>query len=81
MTMPNPPQTLSWRVTGQTERTRVGDDGSLVSGVQVSYQTGAGHAGTVFVPDALYGNTDYVRQQIAAAAAQSDAIGALSSDS
>lgn len=80
MTTPTPPPGLSWKVTSQVPRTKVAGDGTLTEGVQISYQTGMGNVGSIFVADALYPNTDYVRGQLAAAAAQADAIGALASE-
>jgi len=77
MSMPAAQDTTTWRVTGQTEQTQIMAGGNPVRGVQVFYTTGAGHTGSVFVPYSQY-TTDYVRDQVAAAAAQMDAVGMLS---
>lgn len=80
MTMPTPPIAPSWRVTGSTERTQVGPDGTPVAGLVVTYVTGAGGQGTVFVPK-TGSSVDAIRAAVAQAAAQTDAINALTSDS
>lgn len=78
MTVPMPPPVTSWQVTSQTERTDIASDGTPVRGMAVYYTTGAGHAGSVFVPASQY-TPDNVRAMIAAAAARLDAVGALTS--
>lgn len=77
--MPTPPAGTSWTVTGTTERTQIGPDGTPVAGIMVSYTTGAGGSGTVFIPKGQTG-VDNVRQLVAAAAANTDQILALSSE-
>jgi hypothetical protein len=76
MSMPNPADITAWHVTGQNEQTQVEAGGNPVRGVQVYYQTAAGHTGSVFVPYAQY-TTDNVRSLIGTAAAQMDAVGML----
>lgn len=78
MTQPMPPPVTSWQVTGQAERTDIANDGTPVRGVVVYFLTGAGHQGSVFVPATQY-TPDNVRAMIAKAAAQMDAVGALTS--
>ena len=78
MTMPATPPATTWTVTSQTEQTQISAGGQPVRGVVVYFQTGQGHSGSVFIPYAQY-NADYVRQQVASAAQQMDAIGSLSS--
>lgn len=68
----------TWTVTGQTENTVVTVGGQPVRGVQVFYQTGQGHQGSVFIPYTQYQDLGYVRAQISAAAGQMDAVGQLS---
>lgn len=79
MSMPNPSDVPSWTVTGQTERDQIVPGGAPVKGQQIYFTTGLGQQGSVFVPYTQYGNTDYVRSQIAAMAAQLDAVKSLNS--
>lgn len=68
----------SWSVTSQAEYTQIQPDGTPVRGYKVYYRTGNGQTGSVFVPPESY-NPESVRAMIQAAAANTDAIGALSS--
>lgn len=76
--MPNPSDLTTWKVTGQAEYTQPQVTGPPVNGVKVFYQTGQGHAGSVFVPYSQY-SAQNVRQLVQAAAARMDAVGLLSS--
>lgn len=76
--MPNASDLTSWKVTGQNESTQVQQSGPPVPGVRVFFQTGQGHTGSVFVPQAQYTVTN-VRALVNAAAAKMDAVGSLSS--
>lgn len=76
MSMPNSGDLTTWKVTGQVESTQVQVTGPPVPGVKVFFQTGAGHAGSVFIPQGRY-NTTSVRAAVNAAAAQMDAVGML----
>lgn len=69
----------SWRVVAQTPRTKVDQGGNVADGYDVTFQTGDGHTGTVFVPMARY-NVDRVREVITEAAMEADAVGSLTSD-
>lgn len=71
-----PPST--WNVTAQQETSQVGPDGQVRRGVRVSFTTGLGQQGSVFVPDAEY-RVDMVRGYVADQAAKIDAIAQLSS--
>jgi len=66
----------SWRITGQSEQTQIQAGGLPVKGVQVFFQTTAGHTGSVFVP-----YTSYTAAGVAAAvserAALMDEVGSL----
>jgi len=75
---PNPADLVTWTVTGQNEQTQIAAGGQPVKGVSVYFTTGQGHTGSVFVPYTTY-NQATVRNLINAAAAQMDAIGALTS--
>lgn len=78
MSTPAQPAPVTWQVTGSTERTVIAADGTPVNGIQVSYQTGAGGQGTVFVAKNI-ATPDTVRAMVQAAAAQTDAINSLTS--
>lgn len=58
-----------WTVTGQQESTEL-YQGSATRGMRVSFQTGRGLAGSVFVPLAMYSNPENVRAAIAQYVAQ-----------
>lgn len=80
MTMPAPPPVTGWRVTTSLPKTEIGLDGSPSKGLQVNYTTTAGGNGSVFVP-AGQDSVDNIRALVAAAAAKTDAINSLTSDS
>lgn len=73
-----PAQHASWTVTGQMESTEFDQQGRIQKGYTVAFQTGQGHSGTVFVPQAQY-NPDMVRQLVQARADLMDQVGSLSS--
>lgn len=77
MTMANQNQPPAWVVTGQTESVQVPPTGAPVNGIKVFFQTRAGHAGSVFVPNATY-NAANVAAAVAAQAALMDEVGQLS---
>lgn len=69
--------TPAWKVTGQLTTVRIPEGGSrFVQGIEVSFMTRGGHAGTVFIPEQLY-TPEYVISQIDPRAANMDAIGSL----
>lgn len=70
----------TWQVTGQIEQTQIGANSQLVKGMLVSFTTGAGNSGSVFVPDSQY-TPDKVKAAIVAQAAVLDAVSALTHDS
>lgn len=68
----------SWRVTGdQPGQFDFDGAGTPIEGHRVSFVTGAGSSGYVFVPEAHY-NPASVRALIAAKAATADEIASLS---
>lgn len=67
---------VTWEITAQREDYRPGPTGAFVTGVVISFRTGQGHTGSVFVPDTLY-TVDAARSAIAARAAAMDAVGRL----
>lgn len=74
MSTPNPATT--WRIDSQSPRTMATTTGGVVDGYDISFVTGEGHPGTVFVPLNRY-RPDVVKQLVQAAAENVDAIGAL----
>ncbi len=76
MTQVTPTPTPAWTITGQMERTMATEGGGLVAGVMVMFRSAAGHAGSVFLPDARY-NVDNVRAAISERVALLDAVGSL----
>lgn len=70
----------TWKVVSQQPRTDVGANGQLEQGYTVTYLTGNGHTGTVFVPMARY-NPDTVKAMIQEQANLLDAVGALTNES
>lgn len=70
---------VTWQITAQQETMDRGPGGSFEPGVTVSFRTGGGHDGTVFIPRGNY-SVATVRAAVAAQAALVDAVGALSSD-
>lgn len=79
MSMPNPSDVPSWTVTGQSERDQVTPGSAPVKGQQIFFTTGLGQSGSIFIPYARYSDVNYVQSQIAAMAAQLDAVKNLSS--
>lgn len=77
MSTPGGQAATQWSVTGQTEQTQINPGGNPVRGVQVFYQTAAGHTGSVFVPYAQY-TAENVKNLVGTAAAKMDRIGGLS---
>lgn len=70
-----------WVVQAQNQTTKLGPNNRPVDGYDITFATSTGHTGTVFVTMAQYVNVDTVRELIAAAAAQVDAVGNLTSTS
>lgn len=66
----------TWRVTGQVEQSQVNASGQLSPGVRVSFTTGAGHSGSIWVPNTAY-SVETVRTMIANQAGILDAVGSL----
>jgi hypothetical protein len=79
MSMPNAGDATTWTVTSQIERDQVQGAGPPVKGVQITYTTGKGNTGTVWVPYSTYNQgPDAVAPLLADAAARMDSIGSLS---
>jgi hypothetical protein len=79
MSMALPGDKVSFAVTSQIERDQVQAAGPPVRGVQITFQTGKGNTGTVWVPYSTYNQgPDAVLPLIAAQAGRMDQIGALS---
>ena len=69
---------VTWTVTSQSESTEIQPSGQAARGYRIYFQTGTGQQGSIFVPQDRY-LPDNVRALLAAAAANADAIGNLSS--
>lgn len=78
MTAASKPASTGWRVTYQHDDIDTTVPGRLVRGITVGFTTGAGTASTVFIPAERYSDAGYVAAQIAAKAAQVDAVDNLS---
>jgi hypothetical protein len=68
--------TSTWKVGPQQQTTALIPGGRFVRGVEVSFTTGAGHSGTVFLPEDAY-SPEAVAAAVSAKAALMDAVGAL----
>lgn len=73
----NPVPTSGWSIVGQTPKTGQNSQGIYVPGIQISFVTGSGQPGNVWVPDTDY-NLDTVRALVMAKVATIDAIQGLS---
>lgn len=76
--LPEPAST--WQVISQLEQTQIGTNSQLVKGMLVTFTTGLGNTGSVFVPDAQY-TPSTVKAAIAAQAATLDAVSRLTHNS
>lgn len=66
-----------WQVIGQTQVTDANAEGRFVDGLRVTFRTGLGHTGSVFIPlDAA--TPDNVAQVISERAMTMDGIAGLS---
>lgn len=69
----------SWQVTGQVaDQFQFDGAGNPTSGYRVSFITGAGNRGSVFVPEDHY-TPEHVRTMVAKQAGVIDAVGSLAS--
>lgn len=68
---------VSWSVIGVNPSVDVSGGGTPVKGNNITYQTGLGHRGNVFVPDTTP-VPDGVKDIIRAAATRTDALATLS---
>lgn len=71
--------TTTWEVDSQNERTRATPSGAIQDGYDVSFHTGQGHYGTVFVPRSKYNPTS-VAEAVHAEAVLLDQVGSLRFD-
>lgn len=67
----------TWKVTSQVPAIWLGGNGQAVNGIEVFFTTGAGHSGSVKLPETAY-SVDNARTAIAARAQLLDAVGSLS---
>ena len=70
------PVPSGWHVTGQTPAKQPGPAGTFESGINVTFVTGKGVVGSIFVPDNVY-TPDNVRTAIALKVVALDAVSAL----
>lgn len=68
--------TTTWKVVGVNPTVDVSGGGTPVKGAQITFQTGLGHRGTVFVPETTP-VPDGVKEAVATAAARVDTIATL----
>lgn len=73
-----PPATTSWTFDNQVETLQPSPTGGVTSGWKVTFVTGDGHTGSVFVPDAQY-SPDVVKRLIDAKVATMAQVARLSS--
>lgn len=78
--MSSPSNGVTWRVDSQVQRTRVNALGGVEDGYDIAFTTGAGHNGSVFVPESRYTPAN-VRAAIAEKAALMDQVGSMTHDS
>lgn len=71
-------QHATWTIASQSPRSRVDAGGVVQEGYDVTFTTGDGNTGTVFVPGSRY-TVDNVRQAVTELADRLDTIGALTS--
>jgi hypothetical protein len=70
----------TWTVVGQRQTSQFQAGGTFVDGQLVTFETGNGHAGQVFIPSSQLANVDQVKATIQAKANALDAVGKLTSD-
>lgn len=71
---------VTWQVTGDTpDQYDFTAAGNPVLGHQITFLTGEGNRGSVFIPQDHY-NAGYVRAQVHAEASRADEINALTSE-
>lgn len=75
--MTEPKSDVSWNVVSQIETVEPGLNNQITRGVTVTYKTSLGTTGSVFVPNAVYSNTEAVRQIVANAVANHVAVQGL----
>lgn len=55
---------VTWEVTAVAQDTQYSPTAAPIAGKRVSFTTSTGYAGTVFIPDSVFGDLDAVRQVI-----------------
>lgn len=48
---------VTYEVTGVTQETKYGPNGTPIPGKNVTFETGTGYQGTVFIPDSVFADT------------------------
>lgn len=75
-----PAPAVTWSITAQQYATQPGPAGQFVKGYLVSYVTGSGQQGQVFVPQTAY-NPANVKELVSADAATMEAVAGLTHNS
>lgn len=55
---------VGYEVTGVTQETKYAINGTPIPGKNVAFTTTTGYAGTLFIPDSVFGDTNALRQAI-----------------
>lgn len=55
---------VGYEVTGVTQETRYGLNGTPIPGKNVAFKTTAGYEGTLFIPDSVFGDATAMRQAL-----------------
>lgn len=55
---------VGYEVTGVTQETKYGPNGAPIPGKNVSFQTSSGYAGTLFIADSIFSDTNAMRLAI-----------------
>lgn len=76
MTPASPPPRTTWRVTAQSPAVRPGPTGRYQPGTEVSFVTGKGVTGSVWVPESIFSPTT-VRRMVTAKAMVLDTVQGL----
>ena len=55
---------VTWEITAVAQDTQYSPTATPIPGKRVSFTTSTGYAGTVFIPDTVFGDLDALRQLI-----------------
>ncbi len=74
--MATAPELSGWKVTGQTPAKQPTNGGTFQDGINVTFITGKGVVGTIFVPETVY-TPENVKALVAQKVAVLDAVSSL----